>query len=686
MVIACCLPASYCRGQVNVAIDLGWGNLYRPGRWTPLYLTTSAPAPRQVNAEIYSPHSGPVAMRIGQSFVVTPTQTTHALYLPLPDLYQLDNATVMLRDARTGKRAIDDAIPLYDSSAAVVRSAPPTSVDLDSIFIGATGRITNRGPLPSELNAHQVMLGYLPPEMAPDVAIGIDALDLLMLNAPDLERFTGEQQRAIADWVRGGGRLMLWPAEAPMAASGPVIDLLPCRFGDNQALTIDPKKLTDAALQPRYGKQRARALQPLPGAQPVEVLNGTATGYARSAGLGQVLVLPFDPLSLHFDSDQKSKDFWLPLMLAAGAVKDEPKPDETAKDAGNNTVNNYYGGNKAWMLTNRRSASIDRILDWIGDVPGAGTFGFGYLAGTMLALMVVVGPVDWFVLKRLGKQPWTWVTTSGWIGLITVSAIYAGHIFKSGDLYYRSVELIDQVDGNVVQTTQFMGIYSPSTTVYPLSFDPEAWVQPATDFSYGGRGSGLNTVDCHQDVQGNQPEALRVNIWNIGLLNSTIRASAPPVLEATLTPYKTDDNKIAIRGTITNRSHSPVTSYALRTSDGMTAMQTTPIAPGATIPIDLLLGGSTDSFAPPPLTDKDGQYMGGYYYANHPQNTEGPDFQTFATLQQSQSERIESLIKSESIAVIYAKYDSFEPPAAMGAQGAIEAHLGFVRALVNLEQ
>jgi hypothetical protein len=245
---------------------------------------------------------------------------------------------------------------------------------------------------------------------------------------------------------------------------------------------------------------------------------------------------------------------------------------------------------------------------------------------------------------------------------------------------------MDQVDGNVVQSTQFLGIYSPSTTVYPLSFDPEAWVQPASDFSSGGRGSGLNTVDCHQNVQSSQPEALRVNIWNIGLLNASIRATAPPVLEATLSRHKTADNTPVISGTITNHSQSPVSRFSIRTNDGMTAVQSIAIAPGATVPIDLPLNGNAEGVALPPLTNKDGQYLGNYYYGSRVPNADAPDFQTFATLQQSQSERIESLIKSGQKAAIYARYETFEPPATMGVPGAIEAHLGFVRALVDLEQ
>ncbi len=54
---------------------------------------------------------------------------------------------------------------------------------------------------------------------------------------------------------------------------------------------------------------------------------------------------------------------------------------------------------------------------------------------------------DLHPIKRLGKQPWTWVTTSGFVVLVTVGAIYVGHIFKSGDLHFRTTSIIDESHG-----------------------------------------------------------------------------------------------------------------------------------------------------------------------------------------------------------------------------------------------
>src|SRR3712207_8616828 len=72
-------------------------------------------------------------------------------------------------------------------------------------------------------------------------------------------------------------------------------------------------------------------------------------------------------------------------------------------------------------------------------------------------------------LKKLGRQPWTWVTTGGWVALINLGAIYAGHVFKSGELHYRTVELVDQIGRVHVWTPVKARIRMPSSAFKKLN-------------------------------------------------------------------------------------------------------------------------------------------------------------------------------------------------------------------------
>src|SRR6266496_4849962 len=88
---------------VQLSVDVGWSNRYRPGDWTPLYVTAATDgAPRQVVLELYAPTDRRYAMNISQSFAISQAPVTVPIYVPLS--YQLDETVLTLRDANSGRR------------------------------------------------------------------------------------------------------------------------------------------------------------------------------------------------------------------------------------------------------------------------------------------------------------------------------------------------------------------------------------------------------------------------------------------------------------------------------------------------------------------------------------------------------------------------------------------------------
>jgi hypothetical protein len=79
-------------------------------------------------------------------------------------------------------------------------------------------------------------------------------------------------------------------------------------------------------------------------------------------------------------------------------VADVPVPPKEGE-----TVNRYWQYNNA--LSGREQAAMAQTLNWMGSIPGAGTFGFSYIAAVLIVMMLIVGPVDWIVLKMMGRQP-----------------------------------------------------------------------------------------------------------------------------------------------------------------------------------------------------------------------------------------------------------------------------------------
>ncbi len=238
-----------------------------------------------------------------------------------------------------------------------------------------------------------------------------------------------------------------------------------------------------------------------------------------------------------------------------------------------------------------QSAAIARLQDYLGTVPGAGRFGFSYVAMVLLGMMVIVGPVDWLVLRKLGRQPWTWVTTSGWIALITLGAVYIGNVVKSGDLHYRSIRLTDQIDGETVGDTALTCIYSPRTTDYHLDnalhaadtapatpdadradaqgsaeppvdrFDPPPgwWRTPMSNDFYS-RNSLKNDIAFHQTFDQNAPMKMLINVWNVRFLQAELPSAGGALLRGRLTfapeGYEASGGDWRLVGQLTNLARS----------------------------------------------------------------------------------------------------------------------------------
>jgi hypothetical protein len=613
--------------SLSIKVEIGWGDGYRVARWNPVFITLSDASPRAVLLEVYSAHAGNTSMLVHQRLSIGPVPAVFPIYLPLTQ--SADETFIVVRDAQSERRLLE----WPDETARqqlFFRNAA------DAVLIGTSGR----GPA---LQSLQPILGQfasvraLDPARLPVVATGYDALSVLVLNQPDWNRISAEQQTAIVNWLRAGGRMILWPGPDPVPQVSPLVNVLPARIGDNVTFAIAAAQIDQAGLSNRFARLPGRTLVPADGTTRLPLLGAPDLFAVRGrVGFGQILLLPVDPSLFSFNDADAAKRFWQPILQ--GILTFDEK--ENAQS---------YGWNDP-VLT-RHAAATNAVMDLLGDVPGIGAFGFGYVATVLIGLMIIVGPVDWIVLKLLGRQPWTWFTTTGWIALITTGAIFIGYIFKSGDLYYRTFRLIDQADGSTVAATDMLALYSPRTRLYDFAVDPQGWWQPAGDARFSSRGGLRSDVGFHQDYQGNRPEPTLVNVWNLRFLQGETIASGPPVIDASL---KIDGNRIV--GTITNRLPRPLRDLVILTKTGHYAISQS-LPPGESAQIGATL---ITSWTPPPTW-------------------------TWFDLASRRSERIDELMRSGAdIAVVYASVESPAPAVKLAQPGAIEAHWDVVRALVPI--
>ncbi|HEV8604419.1 MAG TPA: hypothetical protein VGQ99_03580 [Tepidisphaeraceae bacterium] len=705
-VLLALLPAA-ATAKVNLQVDIGWNGAFRAGRWAPVYITASDDAAlpaRNVIIEIMAPHDKTFALKILNPATIRPDPSTVLVYVPLT--FQLEDTIAVIRDAGSFRKLAEQP---FDSSnrpdgrlgrvyygsggGEILLGVSGVSQHGLSVLKGQFRWADENTPAPQPgqpvFPPPDIQIGYLEPRMLPDAKVGYECLDALVLAAADIVNMSPQRQGAIAAWVRGGGRLIFWASDGPIPADSPIIELLPGEIGSAQTINLTLVDTKAAGLASRVENVPARKITPAPDAQKLDLFAGKGAAYFGRAGMGQVALLSFDASKLTFADTVSGRKFWRPIFHRTLKAREE-RPQ-----------NNYYGFGNDPSET-RRLAAAEKIIDRLGNVPGVGRFDFSYVALVMIAMMLIVGPVDWFILRKLGRQEWTWVTTGGWIALITFGALYVGHVLKSGDLHYRTVRVIDQADDKVVGVLDIIGIYSPKTQAYNLDGPRECWWEPANvDFQPNWRQTQrtTSTIDMFQnrfgqkpltrtDSNGNRVPAMVVNVWNLRFMQSELGdpGSDPPPISSSLQLVKVG-NELRIRGTITNRNGLPLQSITIATKAGA-AHLLNPIAANQMSPIDAVVEPST--FKPVDIS----QYQPYYYYGGNQQNpysamSEDLGFIGAATdMAADRSQRlIELLSTRDDLACIYGVINNAPPAVKLEQEeknAPKEQHWQVIRALAPL--
>lgn len=693
-------------------VKTGWDGCVRNGRWMPIFITASDPRPIQAMIELAVPQRGPYVMQLRQFMALGPQPTTVILYAPTGEEFG-EPLTVVLRDAESGKTLArwpsDEADPFQRFD----RSLSPTEK-----MVGVTGS-SSRLDVFQQYAGSQMRVGGLRPELLPDQPVGYDALDLLVLNRADLNSIEPSRQQAIADWVRAGGTLLMWPSDEPTPAESPIGRILPCRVGGPKNYAFSEKQRRERGFIARIQGMMGFELKPTPDAQPIELLPADPDGvkmtaYTLSHGFGRVIVSPVNLNEFHFQNTGDSNQFYRTFL------------DHFSETEQEGAARGYYGQDPATQL---QTTATSELQDHLANVPGAGRFGFSYVVWVVLGMMAVVGPLDWFVLRKLGRQPWTWVTTAGWISLITVGALYIGKVFKSGDLHYRTVTLIDQAGDEVVARTSLVGVYSPQTTDYHFdaastqtdaSGKPVASLQPPAGWwepvsaNYWGGGGMTTDVPFRQTTEGNLPQGMTINVWNMRALRGENLIGGDPILRADLT-LATVDRSVRLKGTITNLSKQPLTDVRILIDDGFVVpVGAKPVTPPAAPrddkdpPYSLVITEPSSRYRrllaiQPFVARMDvGQsieVVGELRPANTPSGVDGdysyydrmpPASDSVWALATGLSGRrtfvVDRALAAKTHAVIYARLDSAPAPAVLREnEGAIERHNTVVRVLVPLK-
>jgi hypothetical protein len=334
-------------------------------------------------------------------------------------------------------------------------------------------------PQPENQDANVSVPGFASIENVndlPDRWFGYDGVDVIVITTSSgsfvdqLLAMNEARGDALLDWVRRGGRLVL-------------------SVGRNQqsvAKWLEKVPLVDGVLQSRVTRQSLPNLQMWSGADPrqkqplrrldiVRVQPGPNMHglvyedlgdlelrpilWQSSCGLGRVLLVAFDLDAPPFSTWDGQGAFWKKLQ-------EEIAPRVSAGNANLAAGPFVQGGELA--------VDLKRELESFQEVP---VISFGWVALFILFYIILIGPLDYLVLKKVFKRlELTWITFPALVLIVSAAAYATAYYVKGDNLRINKIDLVD-IDlhgpGQVYGHSWFT-LFSPRIQNYTIGLEPAA--------------------------------------------------------------------------------------------------------------------------------------------------------------------------------------------------------------------
>jgi hypothetical protein len=312
----------------------------------------------------------------------------------------------------------------------------------------------------------------------PDRWFGYDAVDVIVLttSADDFVKqlldMNKARRDALLDWVRRGGRLVLsvgrnqqsvarWLEKVPLIdgtlqskITRPSLPSLEMWCGADPRQKQPLKNIEIVRVRPGPNMHALVSEDPVAGdLDPRPVL------WQSSCGLGRVLLVAFDVDSREFSTWDGRKSFWKKLQ-------EEIAPRVAAGDA------NLPGG--VFVQGGELAVDLKRELETFEDVP---VISFGWVALFVLFYIVLAGPLDYLLLKKVFKRlELTWITFPVLVLIVSVAAYATAYYFKGDDLRINKIDLVDiDLNGSgQVYGQSWFTLFSPRIQNYTLGLEPAA--------------------------------------------------------------------------------------------------------------------------------------------------------------------------------------------------------------------
>jgi hypothetical protein len=476
-------PTSAEEGEIKDERGRVW--LHKAGFWTPIYV--------QIRAGSEDIAKGKVV--IG-STDTDDVQNTYTVPLPPAGIKAEESLTVVTY-TKNGSASGEISVTVEaDNRTLEERRSFDSLGPTDALVLTMGSRLGGLRQTSSKVNANapyqeQMRVAHLDDvRMLPNRWFGYAAVDLMIMTTgnrkfvADLIQDDKNRKEALSEWLHRGGRLVVscgrnqdmitdlfrrMQIASPLKITGAVD--LPRIDGWNAWFTVAPLKNQAPKNNPEaptapipVAKVERKPGEDVEFLVPKTVDEQSPLLVARWAhGLGQVTLITFDLDQRAFVEWESQPQFWTRLFRETGL--------RLPQSSGGDKPNAYVYGRSE--RPSDLAGELQRHLEEFKDVS---VISFGWVALFIVIYIIVVGPLDYFFLKKVVKRlELTWITFPSVVVVVSAVAYFGAYALKGNDLKINKVDLIDvDLTNQQIQGTTWFTLFSPRIQLYTVGVEPAA--------------------------------------------------------------------------------------------------------------------------------------------------------------------------------------------------------------------
>jgi hypothetical protein len=549
--------------ELQFDVFLGYDSVVREGNWFPVAFevhndgTTFTGVIELANERIGTSQARRIKLEL-------PTNTRKRVVIPVfASAGRYASWEAKLIDERGRVRAERTGIRPKDLASA-------------SHLLGAVARASTGLPALPQIQAQaqesQPVTARLMPEYFPDSAIALEGLSALYLNTEKALDLRAPQVEALLSWLHGGGHVILAVEQAADVNGTPWLrQLVPGQFTASKNHPIAGRFQTWLVEYQERGATNALGSPFAAGTQrlvpaPAPRRNARNAPAQRLAEPAELVFDPYRQLAPDpaFDATQLSV---VSSRLTEGEVclrfDETPVIVTVPRGRGRLTILTFSPErepfrswtNRAWfwakLLETPRAWylapnaigyagwSVDGIFGAMLDSRQVRKLPVEWLLLLLVGYMAVIGPLDYFALKRLRRPMLTWITFPFYVAVFSALVYGIGFRLRHGDLEWNELSLVDLLpraggaERMDLRGRTYGSIYSPLSARYAMASEqPHATMRGELlgQFRGGQDASALEVAVAPRGFQA----SLTVPVWTSQLVVSDWLESGPAPLQASL--------------------------------------------------------------------------------------------------------------------------------------------------------